>query len=155
MNGRLDEFGERYIREGQVIQFGDLTVHQRLNIPSVGPGLGVRVQFVDYKEVPEQAICLETSRGKLVVNGQRSSGIILWAGTSPQEVDIRLTNKVHADIRIWNAWKDQKYGDIRSGVRYCGILLELEQESCWTLRCSDGVGPPDFGDLVVRIEVVD
>ncbi|MEM7142815.1 MAG: hypothetical protein AAF548_17460 [Actinomycetota bacterium] len=80
----------------------------------------------------------------LEVNGIRDTRIVLWADTSPDEVEIRTS--AAGPVRFWNVWRD---GDlIQSWQGEAHIDIDDEGEDL-ELRCHDGHGAGP--DLEVRI----
>ncbi|MEV0682156.1 hypothetical protein AB0I60_37130 [Actinosynnema sp. NPDC050436] len=149
----MEEFGERFVRENiDVIDVGDMRVHQRLVIPQVGAGRTLSVTFERYSEEIGQAVCVSTAKGKLQIGEERAARFILWADHSPVKVDLQITNRVPSDIVLWNAWRRHD-GGVDAALRYAGMLVESVRTSVWHLRCSDGIGSADFDDLVLRVEL--
>jgi len=149
--GQVEEFDTRFVSEKtDVIRVGDTEVHLRLCIPGIQPGSSLRVVFESFTEDVEQAVCISTDKGKLKVGDERASSVILWSDHSLVSNDIEITNRVPANIVVWNAWR-RKDGGVDAGLRYAGMTKEEISPSEWRLRCSDGIGEADFDDLVVVV----
>lgn len=93
------------------------------------------------------------NKGRLFVNNQEAKHIILWVDTAPSDVEIVCkAPRTGAVIRIWNAWRDSA-GTTQAWLRNAGMLVDATGAGV-ILRCSDGLGPPDFDDLIVKIQFV-
>ena len=42
-------------------------------------------------------------------------------------------------------------GTTQAWIGNAGIVVDKASDASWTLRCSDGVGPTNFDDLVVHV----
>lgn len=148
-----EEFGERYISEGTVIDFDGVTVRLRLAVPGVPGGSRLVVEFESHVDDPVQAVCCSTSKGMFEVAGQKSKRMIFWADNSPRVVTATLTNRVPTEVVLWNAWRRGADG-INAGLRYAGMVVEDLGDHHWRFRCSDGIGGPDFTDLVFTAQIL-
>jgi hypothetical protein len=98
---------------------------------------------------PVQGLRLKAVKGRIKVNGQSHSEVILWADTSPASVEISVSSKSGCVLKAWNVWR---VGDIaQAWVGNSGIHSKKVGRVV-VLACSDGVGEVDFTDLVVEIE---
>ncbi|QUQ63783.1 hypothetical protein [Kutzneria sp. CA-103260] len=148
-----EEFGERYLSEGAAIDFDGVTVRLRHVVPAVAGGSRLVVEFEDYVDEPVQAVCCATSKGMFEVDGEKSRRLVFWADNSPRVVTATLTNRVPAEVVLWNAWRRGADG-IDAGLRYAGMTVTELGERHWRFRCSDGIGGPDFDDLVFTARIV-
>jgi hypothetical protein len=148
-----EDFNERRMRTGESsLDVDGQRVEAVLRLPSVPPGSVLRVLREASTEAVEQAVIVRTSKGKFALpSGARASKLVLWSTTAPAEVALPLTNRVPAEVVLYNAWRSQQWGNVDAWLRFSGILIEPLGEHEWRLRCSDGVGPADFDDLVLRI----
>lgn len=95
-----------------------------------------------------QGLRVKLDRGEMLVNGQILKDATLWSDTSPDlvRIDIVKTPKV---IKIWNTWLYD--GQTWAWTGNAGMLIQ-EQGCRVLLRCSDGVGEVDFGNLVIELD---
>ena len=97
-----------------------------------------------------QALKLALNDGELEVNEQRSAAVSLWTTTSPDEVTLSVHGEKAKTLDVWNGWS---VGGVDSSwVGSAGIVTKSTASST-ILRCSDGVGAPEFSDLEVEIFV--
>lgn len=143
--------GERFRESrGQPIQLDDKTVYgiYRRNISGKQP---LEIRFRHTSEDPVQGLRMKLDKGSLVVNGQELKDVVLWADTSPETVSIECQPAGRGgELKIWNAWRDDT-GAMQAWIGNAGIVVD-EEGDVLTLRCSDGIGPPDFDDLIVEIK---
>lgn len=81
--------------------------------------------------------------------------ITLWRDTAPKEICVVVVAKKNARLRVWNIWRDAINGQdvTQAWLRNSGMRIEPSGRPSETvLRCSDGVGPVDFDDLVVGLK---
>jgi hypothetical protein len=99
-----------------------------------------------------QGLRVKLDKGELVVYDRRLTDIVLWADTNPREVEIRVPNAPTL-LKVWNVWRVRVHTHelMQAWVGNAGILID-DQNGVVSLFCSDGIGPPDFSDLVVKIE---
>ncbi len=102
------------------------------------------------KETPISGLRLKATKGKIEVNGQQHSEIVLWADTSPEDVLITTSCKSDCELKAWNVWRIDDL--TQAWVGNAGLVVD-EHDHSITLRCSDGVGDVDFDDFVVQIEL--
>ena len=109
----------------------------------------IRVHFIRSNVAVREGLSVSITKGALVVNGQRLRDIILWMDTTPAGLEIVCqTPKSGAMLHVWNSW-DQG-GILQSWLGNAAMLIE-EKEGSVILRCSDGLGDPELGDLVVEL----
>ncbi len=98
-----------------------------------------------------QGVRLKARGGKLEANGVEESDLVLWQNSSPPRVDVlvRWAKRGSRSLRIWNCWEVN--GVMHAWLGNAGMRVERAPEGTIVLRCSDGHGEPDFGDLVVEI----
>jgi hypothetical protein len=149
-----ETFSDIFLREHtDLIVVEGREIRRRLVLPGIEPGGVLRVTFERYQTSVPQGINLSTKKGKFEAAGERSADIVLWVDTAPEVVDLRMTNQVPADVVIWNTWRG--WGGWPTGsTGYAGMLVETLNDHSWRLRCSDGVGGPDFDDLVVTVQLI-
>lgn len=150
----MEDFNERRMRSGSpTLDVDGRQVDLRLAVPSVPAGSSLRIVRESETADVEQAVVLSTSKGMFSVQGTRARKMVLWSSTAPTEVLLALTNRVPTDVVLYNGWRNQRWGNLDAGLRFSGMLIESLGEHRWRLHCSDGVGPADFTDLVLRVEL--
>lgn len=110
------------------------------------------MRFISWSNEVAQGMrmSLDTKKGMLAVDGEEIRELVLWVETAPPRPIVvvpqsRLRPQV---LAVWNVCKRTSGCD--AWIGNCGMLVE-EAGPNLTLRCSDGVGPPNFEDLVVEI----
>jgi hypothetical protein len=146
-------FSDIFLRDhAEVISVGGAEIRRRLVLPAVPPGSSLTVRFVRHHPDVPQGLNLSTNHGKFVVEGERNADVVLWTDTAPEIVELQLTNQVPAEVVIWNAWRG--WGGWPAGsTGYAGMMVKPLGPAAWRLECSDGVGGPDFTDLVVEVRL--
>lgn len=107
------------------------------------------IRFVKYRREFIQGLRIRVEGTELEVAGQKLKDIVLWTDTSPTEVEIYCRSKPNARLKMWNVWKYDEL--MQAWINNAGMLIS-EQKNRVTLSCSDGIGAPDFSDLIVEIE---
>lgn len=103
---------------------------------------------------PTTGLRLKVQRGKLRLNGESFSDVVLWSDTSPEDVAIRFeVSQSGSELRVWNCWRDDR-GVLQAWLNNAGMLLE-EDGNRIVLRCSSGPGGISFDDLVVGLDFAD
>lgn len=117
---------------------------------AVSEGTKVRVVRIAARPDRRQALKLATVNGLLEVNGATSEVISLWSDTSPSEVELTVLGAKVRRLEVWNAWD---LGGLETAwLGNAGMIIE-QTKRYLTLHCSDGLGPPSFTDLQVRLSV--
>ncbi|MGI9624618.1 MAG: hypothetical protein ACR2PK_17430 [Acidimicrobiales bacterium] len=97
-----------------------------------------------------QGLKLGLNRGVLDVNGVRAPAITLWSNTSPDHVELSVRGDQAKTLELWNCWS--MGGVDTSWVGNAGIVTKTTATGM-VIRCSDGIGQPDFSDLEAEIVV--
>lgn len=116
----------------------------------VRDGTLLRLVRIRCNEHRPEALKLAVNDGVLEVNGIQAAQIALWSDTSPEEVEVRVRGERATSIDVWNAWLIG--GVDTSWLGNAGIVTKAAPNG-QVLHCSDGVGAPDFTDLVVEVHV--
>jgi hypothetical protein len=90
----------------------------------------------------------------LVANGHRSRDLVLRSATLPSRADITVEADDPTIVYVWNTWTIEHTEHAWLGN--AGMLVEYDLTGVnptVRLRCSDGVGPADFDDLRLDIEI--
>ena len=117
---------------------------------AVSEGTRVRVERVGARPDRRQALKLAVVSGLLEVNEATAEVVSLWSDTSPAEVELTVLGGQARRLEVWNAWD---LGGLESAwLGNAGMIVE-QGERHLALDCSDGLGPPSFTDLQVRLSV--
>ncbi len=127
-------------------------VHSVYPIPMSGASaLNVRRRQVSAAR--PQALRLAAA-ADLVANGHRSRELVLRSSTLPSRADILVDAADATIVYVWNTWMvDQTE---HAWLGNAGMLVDTDltgPNPVVRLRCSDGVGPTDFSDLCIDIEI--
>jgi hypothetical protein len=148
---------DRFVREASnEIDYEGRRVHAAYLVPDVGDRDTLRVRWVGSVAEPVQGIQVHIRRGTFAVAGERSAHVVLWADTSPEIVDLDVIAKPRGgpiDVYLRNCWRGPS-DTVRSSLGNAGMVVEQGDSDEVVLRCSDGEGAPDFGDLVVALSVL-
>lgn len=112
----------------------------------------VRLAFISSSAPLRQGIRLKSSGGSILVNDQSLQDVVLWEGSAPAVVEMRLQweGSLNRSLRVWNCWERNGVTDAWTGNS--GMRVEVREHGVFILQCSDGDGDPDFSDLVVEIQ---
>ena len=97
-----------------------------------------------------QGLKISVNKGVLAVNGTQAPAVALWSNTSPDEVEFQVKGQGATTLEIWNCWS--MGGVDCSWVGNAGMVTKTTASGL-ILRCSDGVGEPEFSDLEAEIVV--
>src|SRR4051812_10977111 len=119
---------------------------------------GMIVEFLQAKDAPIQGLSLTAKGGMLVINNIEASDMALWQDTAPAKVSVRVKRVPGAKItlKFWNIWRQGmgETGITQAWQGDAGMRIDkVESGKELLLRCSDGEGPVDFGDLTVRLTI--
>jgi hypothetical protein len=138
---------------GPTVEYKGLTVHGAVFRHVNKPGRFI-VRFMKAISTPVQALRINLSSGKLVIEGTESDKMILRLDTSPDTVEIRYKPpRQGGRITIYNAWINEE-GGVDAWLTHAGMIVD-ETGNKMILRCSDGRGEPTFDDLIVEIEFLE
>ncbi len=143
-----DAFAEQ---QSNVIDWNGITVYGLLEFAT--PPSTVTLTFVSAKADPVQGIQLRARRGTLVVNGRESADVVLWQDTAPRQVtvEVKPSGRGTPQLKLWNVWR-AGLDVTQAWLGNAAIRIEGDQASgAFTVLCSDGLGDPDFADLVVDV----
>ncbi|WP_419925883.1 hypothetical protein [Candidatus Poriferisocius sp.] len=117
---------------------------------AVSEGTRVRVERIAVRPDRRQALKLAAVDGLLGVDEAVAEIISLWSDTSPAAVELTVLGDRARRLEVWNAWD---LGGVESAwLGNAGMVVE-PGENHLSLHCSDGLGPPAFTDLQVRLSV--
>ena len=117
---------------------------------------GVVVEFLNATDMPVQGLTLKANGGVLVINDVEAPEILLWRDTAPSSVSVSVKREPgkKVTLKLWNIWRGSMGGvDVtQAWLGNAGMRIEQAADGKeLLLRCSDGEGPVDFGDLVARL----
>jgi hypothetical protein len=143
-------FNERRAEaKGQPIEYhGQLVygVHRR----RIGRRALIRLRFVATNEHVRQGLRLKVSAGHLFIYERKLKDLVVWSDTAPELTVVQcLVPARGSTLSLWNVWQDDS-GTMQAWLRYSGMLVK-ETDASVELRCSDGLGDPDFDDLIVEV----
>ncbi len=103
---------------------------------------------------PRQAISLSVHGASATVNGYEGRKFIFWAGKfradgRPATVEVQAVAK-GAYVNVWNSWESPS-GRVDAWLMDSGMIVEQTSDHAFIAHCSDGVGDPDFGNLVFDV----
>jgi hypothetical protein len=98
-----------------------------------------------------QGLRLAVTNAVLEVKDTSDREIVLWMESAPPIVKLLVKPEKGKSsvLKIWNVWRDER-GTQQAWIGNAGLWVE-DQEEKMVLHCSDGVGEPDFEDLVVEL----
>jgi hypothetical protein len=138
---------------GEPISYQGRTLRDAYEL-SVTEGERLEIAFERATPSPVQGIGIgANAKGvQLETNDQKGKQFVLWADTAPPRVEILVRKaKPNTPLRIWNVWRDEKYGMTMYGVNAAAIEVCDQSDGSVLLRCSDGWKGPDFEDLHVAV----
>lgn len=97
-----------------------------------------------------QALKLELDKGELRANGVLMETAAVWSHSSPSEVTLEVVGKRARSIDIWNAWS---LGGVETSWIGNSAMTVNSEGLTHVLGCSDGVGPVNFDDLVMQLDL--
>ena len=141
----MESGGEAIELEGQLVHMS----HVLGPIPA-----GVLELWMRAKGDHDQGVGISADGGWLTINGEKSKQFALWTATAPQPVEIAakpLRGHDSLTVRIWNVWKDPRWGSTMAWVSNAGLLVESVSSTAVRLHASAGPGGPTFDDLTVEV----
>lgn len=119
-----------------------------LDFPTTIEHLSVR--FIAAKPDLRQGINIRLQGGVAYINRVPGNNFVLWADTAPNvvEISIEWKSRTRRSLQVWNVWDTN--GVTQAWLGNAAMKVDRDDEN-WLLRCSDGIGQPNFEDLVVRV----
>ncbi|MGR0116380.1 hypothetical protein [Ralstonia pseudosolanacearum] len=131
---------------GQPILIGADYVYSMYQMPITAGRQLLRISRKSARESPLQGMRLKIGDGDLLVNGQNLPDVVLWADSSPEEVQVLISANKDTVLKIWNVWSIA--GTMHAWIGNAGMLVDRTGDDA-LFRCSDGVGEVDFSALIV------
>ena len=119
---------------------------------------GLLIEILRSNPTPVQGLTLKAYGGVLRINDVEAPEILIWADTAPDRVMVsfRPWEGRKAKLKIWNVWRGKVGGvDVtQAWLGNAGMRIDVAADGKeLLLRCSDGEGPVDFGDVEARVIV--
>ena len=108
------------------------------------------IDRVSASEARAQAINLALDKGNLRANGVLMGTAAVWTHTAPTTCQLEVTGRKARSLDIWNAWSFE--GVESAWLGHSAMVVE-QSGTNYTFRCSDGLGEPNFDDLVFELRV--
>lgn len=132
------------------IEFNGQTVYHKYK-RQVRGWSEVRVSRLSHNPAFVQGLRVKSGKVEIECKGQRTRDLILWSDTSLAESSFHVIGQQGAVLTFWNQWRLPGDNQPQGGTGNAGMLVS-DVANVVTLSCSDGIGKPDFQDLVVRLE---
>jgi hypothetical protein len=149
----VSDLGSRFMESrGEPIELDGRLVHMSHVMTPLPAGV-LKVRMRATGEL-EQGVGISADGGWLTVNGEKSKRFALWAATAPECVEIEvkpLRGRETLSVRIWNIWKNERWGSTMAWVSNAGLLVEPKGDLAVTLHTSAGPGTPTFDDLTIDV----
>jgi hypothetical protein len=118
----------------------------------------VIVDFLKATSSPVQGLILKAQNALLEVAGSRMPEVVLWRDTAPDRIAVRVEPKLgkKASLKLWNVWRISTGGVqvMHAWLGNSGMRIDKSVDGKELyLRCSDGEGPVDFGDIEIRLSI--
>lgn len=138
------------ISRGEPILVDNTAVLCVFRQPVTGPSV-LRIRRVRTSSPRLQALRIAAAVD-MTVNGVVSRDLTFRTDTAPTRGDIVVHAVDNTSIYIWNTWTTN--GTEQAWLGNAGIVAELDLDrspNTVRLRCSHGIGPANFDDLVVEV----
>lgn len=138
--------------KGSPIQYDGKEVHMMWSMGGASNTV-LSIKLVSVSTSVRQGLVLSAKAGEVLINGLKTKKAVLWMDTAPDTIQVSLRPKqTNMTINIWNTWEDD-HGVQHAWIGNCGMAVE-QSKSAVLLRCSCGVGPVDFTNLVVLVSIM-
>jgi len=117
----------------------------------VKSGDTIQVRRVSTSSLRAQALKVGADKGELRANGVLTPVAAIWTHTAPKVATLEVVGRKTRTLELWNSWSYD--GVDSSWIGGAGMRVESDGNA-HTLLCSDGVGEPNFEDLVVEVTVL-
>lgn len=116
------------------------------------------IEILSSNPSPIQGLSLKAYGGLLRINDVEAREMLIWADTAPDRVKVsfKAWEGYKAKLKIWNIWRGKVGGtDVtQAWLGNAGMRIECAANGKeLLLRCSDGEGPANFGDLEARVTI--
>ncbi len=135
--------------KGEPIPYEGWTIHITYK-RKIQAGDRFAVEFLSWTPERVQGVNLRTKHGLLEVNEVQSSAISLWVDSAPPLVEV-VCVKDPGDglVVVSNQWR-RSDGVEDEWTNNAGMIVD-DSDNRVVLRCSDGIGEPNFDDLMVEL----
>lgn len=141
--------------KGAPLDLDGRAVRLAIDLPVEQGVRGGVLQVLQHRESPVQGVSMSVRNGKLAVASEIAPRMTLWADTAPAEVPFEIVRRAGGPcvLRVWNSWRHGVEGEPQEWLDNAGVSVKQERDGRFLIECSDGWGAPDFGDLVVRLQL--
>lgn len=137
---------------GPVLFKGQL-VCRVLRLP-IEEGALLKLRPRSYVKRPRQAISLSLHGARATVNDFEGTRFIFWADqfrADGRSAVVEMQEVAEdAYVNVWNSWESPR-SRVDAWLMDAGMIVEQTSNHAFTAHCSDGVGDPDFGNLVFDV----
>lgn len=138
--------------KGEPIEFEGRRLHWTYHLPVKSEK--IRLRFRHFVREPLQGLAINANGCTVKIGSFRSRRFQLWSDSAPESVTIIVeTASPGATLSLFNIWGDETHEPMLYRLNNAAIFAQ-ELNGHTVLSCSDGVGPPNFEDLVVVLERV-
>ncbi|MEW6352613.1 MAG: hypothetical protein AB1646_26500 [Thermodesulfobacteriota bacterium] len=139
--------------KGEPVEYKGKTVHQ-MAVQNVSGRGKVRARFLQAADAPVQGLLVEIEKGTILWNERERKLFGFWSDSVVEGAEPEYkTLSEGSRVKIYNAWREKGSGLVFARCLHAGMLVK-ETGNRLILRCSDGIGEPDFNDLVAEVEFV-
>jgi hypothetical protein len=118
----------------------------------IDPGQTITLSFEQVRSPWRQGVWVATE-GVLRIADSAAAQFVLWADTSPPEVQI-LCEQTDGLLRFYNVWDSgRKRGPFESQSHTSGMVVEVLEDGSRRYSCNDIGVEPDFEKFVFRIAI--
>ncbi len=145
------DLAARFAESGHDVLDVDGQDVQLLLTLTVDPGDVLEITRLTASRQRPQALRLAVHAGQLIVSSTSADEVALWTTTAPRKARARVDASEPTSLDIWNSWR---FGGLEHAwIGNAGMVVHSVGDR-HTLQCSDGIGPVDFTDLVVTVQVI-
>jgi hypothetical protein len=148
----MSDFQDRFVaNKGQPIDHEGQQINLSVRVP-VEAGDELRIRLVQAVSNPIQGLKLRAENAEMTSVRDVGNLFVIWDDTAPAETVVRIQKaKAGASVILRNVWKDGAAGAMMQGLRFAGMIHEVDRTGALVLRCSDGRGEADFDDLIAVV----
>lgn len=150
---KMSEFADLFESERKsCIVWGGSPLYSLFDLPT--SVVRLRIEFKSARSDYRQGLRLKVRGGLLELNSVKSRDFAIWQDSAPLSFDVGVSwgKSQSRSIRFWNCW--EVGGVQHAWTGNSGMRVSEGSDGRFLVRCSDGVGGPDFGNLVVVLEGV-
>ena len=147
------DFRDRFVEsQGKPVEFEGRTI-QLAHRVAVTSGERLLLRIHHFVDTPLQGLRIAAKGCQVAAVEQTGTQFVVWTDVAPERTELEVVKaKAGAELVFLNVWRDERFGSTMQGMNYAAMKVDGDPNSSVVLRCSDGVGPPAFDDLVVSID---